>query len=180
MSLPSRGCYNNTPLRATDRTDNEMPSAKRGLRKRFSYQRCHQDDSLPREGRISQWYTLVYQDCIFSFIFACRHACPNQTDPMRPNPSQLDGKASVRHQPEPTSSNRCVRCSTDNLAELLVARPHFRSGSRLCKNYFLTTETKYWFMKLAFATTMIRPRDLPDSIVAQLVPVSAFLHSLDP
>ncbi len=25
---------------------------------------------------------------------------------------------------------------------------------------------------------MIRPRDLPDSIVAQLVPVSAFLHSL--
>ncbi len=27
---------------------------------------------------------------------------------------------------------------------------------------------------------MIRPRDLPDSIVAQLVPVSAFLHSLDP
>ena len=33
-------------------------------------------------------------------------------------------------------------------------------------------------MKLAFATTMIRPRDLPDSIVAQLVSVSAFSHSL--
>ena len=35
-------------------------------------------------------------------------------------------------------------------------------------------------MKLAFATAMIRPRYLPDSIVAQLVSVSAFSHSLDP
>ncbi len=35
-------------------------------------------------------------------------------------------------------------------------------------------------MNLAFAATMIRPRYLPDSIVAQLVSVSAFLHSLDP
>ncbi len=35
-------------------------------------------------------------------------------------------------------------------------------------------------MKLAFATTMIRPRYLSDSIVAQLVSVAAFLHSLDP
>ncbi len=31
-----------------------------------------------------------------------------------------------------------------------------------------------------FAATMIRPRYLPDSIVAQLVSTSAFLHSLDP
>ena len=35
-------------------------------------------------------------------------------------------------------------------------------------------------MKLAFAATMIRPRYFPDSIVAQLVSVSAFSHSLDP
>ena len=33
-------------------------------------------------------------------------------------------------------------------------------------------------MKLAFAATMIRPRYFPDSIVAQLVSVSAFSHSL--
>ncbi len=33
-------------------------------------------------------------------------------------------------------------------------------------------------MKLSFAATMIRPRDLPDLIVAQLVSVSAFSQSL--
>ncbi len=33
-------------------------------------------------------------------------------------------------------------------------------------------------MKLAFAATMIRPRYFPDSIVAQLVSVSAFSHGL--
>ncbi len=33
---------------------------------------------------------------------------------------------------------------------------------------------------LVFAATMIRPPDHPDSIVAQLLLVSAFLHSLDP
>jgi len=51
-------------------------------------------------------------------------------------------------------------------------------GSRLCQNYFLAAETKYKIEKLAFAATMIRPRDLPDSIVAQLVSVSTFLHRL--
>ena len=35
-------------------------------------------------------------------------------------------------------------------------------------------------MNLAFAATMIRPRYLPDSIVAPKVSASAFLHSLDP
>ncbi len=35
-------------------------------------------------------------------------------------------------------------------------------------------------MKLAFAATMIRPRYLPDSIIARKVSASAFLHSLDP
>jgi len=35
-------------------------------------------------------------------------------------------------------------------------------------------------MKSALAATMIRPRYLPVSIVAQLVSSSAFLHSLDP
>ncbi len=50
----------------------------------------------------------------------------------------------------------------------------------MCKNDFLEAETKYNIEKLAFATIMIRPRDLPDSIVAQLVSVSTFLHSLDP
>ncbi len=34
-------------------------------------------------------------------------------------------------------------------------------------------------MKLASAAIMIRPRYLPDSIIAQLVSVSAFSHSLD-
>ncbi len=33
-------------------------------------------------------------------------------------------------------------------------------------------------MNLAFATTMIRPRYLPDSIVAQKVSAPEFLHSL--
>ena len=56
--------------------------------------------------------------------------------------------------------------------------PHFRFGSRLFSNDFLEAETKYKIEKLAFAATMIRPRDLPDSIVAQLVSVPAFLHSL--
>jgi hypothetical protein len=49
-----------------------------------------------------------------------------------------------------------------------------RSGSRLCQNDFLEAETKHKIEKLAFAATMIRPRDLPDSIVAQLVSVSTF------
>ena len=53
-----------------------------------------------------------------------------------------------------------------------------RYGSRLCENYFLETETKYRFMMQAFAATMIRPRYLPDSIVAQLVSMSTFSHSL--
>jgi len=35
-------------------------------------------------------------------------------------------------------------------------------------------------MNLAFAATMIRPRYLLDSIVAQWVSVSTFSHSLDP
>ncbi len=35
-------------------------------------------------------------------------------------------------------------------------------------------------MKLAFAAIMIRPRYLPDSIIAQEDSASAFLHSLDP
>ena len=35
-------------------------------------------------------------------------------------------------------------------------------------------------MKLAFAATMIRPRYFPNSIVAQLVSVSAFSHGLGP
>ena len=48
----------------------------------------------------------------------------------------------------------------------------------MCKNDFLEAETKYKIEKLAFAATMIRPRDLPDSIVAQLVSVSTFLHRL--
>jgi hypothetical protein len=50
----------------------------------------------------------------------------------------------------------------------------FRFGSRLCQNDFLEAETKHKIEKLAFAATMIRPRDLPDSIVAQLVSVSTF------
>ncbi len=54
----------------------------------------------------------------------------------------------------------------------------FRCGSRLCENYFSATETKYLFVKLASAATMIRPRYLPDSIVARKVSASAFLHSL--
>ena len=33
-------------------------------------------------------------------------------------------------------------------------------------------------MKLAFAATMIRPRYVPDSIVAQLVSMSTFSHTL--
>ncbi len=51
-------------------------------------------------------------------------------------------------------------------------------GSRLCENYFLATETKYLFMKLAFAATMNRPRYLLDSIIAQKDTASAFSHSL--
>ena len=34
-------------------------------------------------------------------------------------------------------------------------------------------------MKLAYAATMIRPRFLTNSIVAQVVSVPTFLHSLD-
>ncbi len=53
-----------------------------------------------------------------------------------------------------------------------------RVGSRLCENYFLATETKYLFMKLAFAAIMSRPHYLLDSIIAQTDSASAFLHSL--
>ena len=35
-------------------------------------------------------------------------------------------------------------------------------------------------MKLAYTTTMIRPRVHMNSIVAQVAPVPTFLHSLDP
>jgi hypothetical protein len=50
----------------------------------------------------------------------------------------------------------------------------------MCKNYFLVAATKYRFKRLAFAATIIRPGYLPDSNVAQLISMSAFLHSLDP
>ncbi len=39
---------------------------------------------------------------------------------------------------------------------------------------------KYWVVNLAFAATMIRPRYLPDSIIAQLDSASEFSHGLDP
>ncbi len=54
------------------------------------------------------------------------------------------------------------------------------NGSRLCKNKFLEPEMKESILGPVIAATMIRPRDHPDSIVAQLLLVSAFLHSLDP
>ena len=53
-----------------------------------------------------------------------------------------------------------------------------RNGSRLCKNYFLATDTEYCFMKLASAEIMIHPRHLPNSIIARKVSASKFSHSL--
>ncbi len=71
---------------------------------------------------------------------------------------------------------RLGRFSADVAGEARVV--YFRCGSRLCENYFLATETKYLFMKLAFAATMNRPRYLLDSIIAQKDTASAFSHSL--
>ncbi len=48
----------------------------------------------------------------------------------------------------------------------------------MCENYFLETETKYWFMQLAFAATMIRPGRLHDSLIARKLSASEFSHSL--
>ncbi len=42
---------------------------------------------LPRLRTISQWCILVNRECILCFAFACRHTCPNRTNPMRPVPS---------------------------------------------------------------------------------------------
>ncbi len=42
---------------------------------------------LPRLRTISQWCILVNRECILCFAFACRHTCPNRTNPMRPIPS---------------------------------------------------------------------------------------------
>ena len=50
-------------------------------------------------------------------------------------------------------------------------------GSRLCENDFLEAETEIMNQDVgAQPSTMIRQRYLPDSIVAQLVSVPAFLH----
>ncbi len=57
---------------------------------------------------------------------------------------------------------------------------NFRLGSRLCENYFLETETKYWVVKLTISAIMIRLSYLPDSFLARKVSASTFLHSLDP
>ena len=51
---------------------------------------------------------------------------------------------------------------------------------RLCENKFLEPKMKESIFGPVFAATMIRPRDHPGSIVAQLLLVSEFLHSLDP
>ena len=61
-----------------------------------------------------------------------------------------------------------------------MASPHFRVSPRLCENYFLTTETKYLFMKLASVAIMIRIRYHPDSNISRKDLASAFSHSLDP
>jgi len=42
---------------------------------------------LPCLRTISQWCILVNRECILCFAFACRHTCPNRTNPMRPIPS---------------------------------------------------------------------------------------------
>ncbi len=42
---------------------------------------------LPRLRTISRWCILVNRVCILCFAFACRHTCPNRTNPMRPIPS---------------------------------------------------------------------------------------------
>ena len=42
---------------------------------------------LPRLRTISQWCISVNRECILCFAFACRHTCPNRTNPMRPIPS---------------------------------------------------------------------------------------------
>ena len=73
-----------------------------------------------------------------------------------------------------TEQRQCPVCLWDHNNKPRKGSSNFRCGSRLCQNYFLAAETKYKIEKLAFAATMIRPRDLPDSIVAQLVSVSAF------
>ncbi len=62
----------------------------------------------------------------------------------------------------------------------LEVPPEQHPKRRLITGSCLQNETKYRIKKLVVAATMIRPRYLPDSIIAQLVSVSAFSHSLGP